>query len=246
MPKSLKEQFKRSVGKIYQRFLKLRGDPHAIAMGLALGVFVGMSPLMGLHSVIAVTAAAVFKWSKVAAILGVFVTNPLTAPVIYPLTYTLGATVLGNPVSLGASGGLNLGDLFHSSPLVLTNLFVGGGIVGLAGGAVSYFVANRAIRRYRKRRQKRAKGDEPFAAVRRRLMRVARRQRRKARRKAKHRQLARNARRPRKRGNPTLPGGPLPIAVYRIRPQPHPRRIGLLMSQAITSRGPSIDPGRMP
>lgn len=240
MPKSLKEKFKRSVAKIYQRFLKLRGDPHAIAMGLALGVFVGMSPLMGLHSVIAITAAAVFKWSKVAAILGVFVTNPLTAPVIYPLTYTLGAALLGNPITLAASGGLNLGDLFHSSPQVLTNLFVGGGIVGLAGGAVSYFVANRAIRRYRRRRRLRAEGDAPFAAVRRRLMRVARRQRRKARRKAKQ-VNARHGRRPRRRGH-----GILPTGVYLLHPYPSLPRVWLPMRRPVAVKGPSIDPGRMP
>lgn len=193
----IKRSVTRSAGRIYQRFLKLRGDPHAIAMGLSLGFFVGMSPLMGLHSVIAVTVAAVFKWSKIAALIGVFVTNPLTAPLIYPLTYTLGAVVLGNPVSLGA-GGLNLGDLFHSSPHVLANLFVGGGLVGLAGGAVSYFLSIRTIRQYRRRRQLRPEGEVPFAAVRRRLMRVARRQRRKAKQrpsKALHRRQGRRSRR---------------------------------------------------
>jgi uncharacterized protein (DUF2062 family) len=244
----MKARFKRSVAKIYRRFLKLRGDPHAIAMGLALGVFVGMSPLMGLHSVIAITVAAVFKWSKVAAILGVFVTNPLTAPVIYPLTYTLGAAVLGNPINLAASGGLNLGDLFHSSPQVLTNLFVGGGIVGLAGGAISYFVANRAIRRYRRRRRLRAEGEAPFAAVRRRLMRVARRQRRKARRKSKHKQVnARPGRRPRRRGHGSLrKHGRLAAGVYLIRPHQLNQRVWLPLGRPAALRGPSVHSGRMP
>lgn len=184
----------RNATRVYQRFLKLRGEPHAIAMGLALGFFVGLSPLMGLHSVIAVAMAALFKWSKIAAIIGVFITNPLTAPFVYPVTYTLGAAVLGNPVSLGA-GGLNLGDVLHSSPQVLANLFVGGGILGLAGGAASYVVAIRTIRRYRRRRQLRADGEAPFAAVRRRLMRVARRQRRRS----KHRQLKKLYQRQRRR-----------------------------------------------
>jgi uncharacterized protein len=203
MYSAFKERLKRSLAKIYQRFLKLRGDPHAIAMGLALGVFVGMSPLMGLHSVIAITVAAVFKWSKIATLIGVFVTNPLTAPVIYPLTYTLGATILGNPVTIGSSGGLNLSDIFQSSSTVLTNLFVGGGIIGLAGGAFSYAIALRTIRRYRQRRALRAGDDVPLAAVRKRLMRVARRQRRKAQRRSKqvNARHSRQGKRPRRRGH---------------------------------------------
>ncbi|MDJ0782253.1 MAG: DUF2062 domain-containing protein [Desulfosarcinaceae bacterium] len=192
MATSIKERLKHSMGILYRRFLKLRGDPHAIAMGLAFGVFVGLTPLMGLHSVIAVAGAALLKWSKIAALIGVFVTNPVTAPLIYPLTYTLGATILGNPVTIASSGGLDLGDLVHSSPQVLSNLFVGGAIVGLAGGAVSYVIALRTIRRYRHRRRRRAEGDAPFAAVRKRLRRVARRQRRRAQRREKHKQARSN------------------------------------------------------
>jgi uncharacterized protein (DUF2062 family) len=242
MVKLSKECIKRNAVRIYQRFLKLRGEPHAIAMGLSLGFFVGLSPLMGLHSVIAVAAAAVFKWSKIAALIGVFVTNPLTAPLIYPLTYTLGAAVLGNPVSLG-SGGLELRDLFHGSPQVLANLFVGGGIIGLAGGAASYFVAIRAIRQYRRRRQVRGDGEAPFAAVRRRLKRVARRQRRKTRQKTAKIHHTHQNRRPRRRRR-----GGLGAGVYGVRPF-HPRRGMLLPLRRINSQwGPSpiAQPGRLP
>jgi uncharacterized protein (DUF2062 family) len=33
--------------KFYRKFLKLRGDPREIALGFALGLFIGMSPIMG-------------------------------------------------------------------------------------------------------------------------------------------------------------------------------------------------------
>jgi uncharacterized protein (DUF2062 family) len=242
MVKLSKARLKRKAIRIYQRFLKLRGEPHAIAMGLSLGVFVGLSPLMGLHSVIAVAAAAVFKWSKIAALIGVFVTNPLTAPLIYPLTYTLGAVVLGNPVSLGG-GGPELRDLFHGSPQMLANLFVGGGIIGLAGGAVSYAVAMRAIRQYRRRRQLRAEGDSPFAAVRRRLKRVARRQRRKTRQKTARARQPHQNRRPRRRRR-----GAIGTGVYAVRPF-HPRRGAPLPLRCVSAHwGPSLiaQTGRLP
>lgn len=231
MVKLSKESIKRNAVRVYRRFLKLRGDPHAIGMGLCLGFFVGMSPLMGLHSVIAVTVAAVFKWSKIAALIGVFVTNPLTAPFIYPLTYTLGAAILGNPVSLGA-GGLDLGAVFHGSPQVLANLFVGGAIIGLAGGAVSYGVAIRAIRQYRRQRELRAHGEHALAAVRRRLRRAARRQRRKARQRASRPHHPRPSQSKRRRGPPVLAAG---------------RRAILMPVRRFASAWvPSIDLRRMP
>ncbi len=50
--------------KPYDRFLKIKGDPREIALGMALGLFVGMSPFMGIQMAVAVFLAAIFKWNK--------------------------------------------------------------------------------------------------------------------------------------------------------------------------------------
>ena len=42
-----------SCKKAYSRFVKIRGNPREIALGFALGLFVGMSPFMGAHTIIA-------------------------------------------------------------------------------------------------------------------------------------------------------------------------------------------------
>ena len=42
----------------YERFLKIRGDPREIALGFALGLFIGMTPFMGFHTASAVFLAA--------------------------------------------------------------------------------------------------------------------------------------------------------------------------------------------
>ena len=80
--------------KVYERFLKIRGDPHEIAMGLALGLFLGMSPTMGIQTPAAILLAALFKWNKISAAIGVWITNPLTAPFVYGLNYYIGAKLL--------------------------------------------------------------------------------------------------------------------------------------------------------
>ncbi|MDP3478975.1 MAG: DUF2062 domain-containing protein, partial [Desulfoprunum sp.] len=36
----------------YLRFLRLKGDPYSLAFGTAIGVFVGLTPTMPLHTAI--------------------------------------------------------------------------------------------------------------------------------------------------------------------------------------------------
>ncbi|MEJ2167919.1 MAG: DUF2062 domain-containing protein [Desulfobacterales bacterium] len=82
------------VRRLYKRFIRIRGNPREIALGFALGVFVGMSPTMGVQTPIAIFLAALCKWSKLSAAIGVWISNPLTAPVLYGVTYITGAKLL--------------------------------------------------------------------------------------------------------------------------------------------------------
>ena len=50
-----------------------------------------MTPTMGIQMPIAIFFAAMLKWSKISAAFGVWITNPLTSPFIYGLTYIVDA-----------------------------------------------------------------------------------------------------------------------------------------------------------
>lgn len=77
------------------RFIRLRGTPDEIAKGVALGIFIGMTPTMGFQMPIALFCAVLLKENKLAAVLGVWITNPVTAPFIYALEYETGRLLLG-------------------------------------------------------------------------------------------------------------------------------------------------------
>lgn len=77
------------------RFLRLHGTPNDIARGFALGIFIGMTPTFGLQMLIAVFFAMLLRENKLAAVLGVWITNPLTAPFIYAAEYETGRVLLG-------------------------------------------------------------------------------------------------------------------------------------------------------
>jgi len=151
---SLYRRLVRILKRIYYRFLRIRGAPRQISLGLALGIFIGMTPFLGFHTVLAVMLAAVFKWSKIAAGAGVFITNPFTAPLIYPVTYKLGAMVTGfsDPSQwrkLFESGGVI--SLVKNSPMILVDLIIGGMIIGLPLAVIVYYAAFTTLSRAKHR-----------------------------------------------------------------------------------------------
>lgn len=76
------------------RFLRLQGSPDEIAKGFALGIFIGMTPTLGFQMAIAIFFAFLLKENKIAAALGVWITNPITAAPIYALEYESGRRLL--------------------------------------------------------------------------------------------------------------------------------------------------------
>jgi len=87
--------FIRQVKLMVVRFVRLRGLPDEIAKGIALGIFIGMTPTFGFQMPIALLFAYLLRENRLAAVLGVWVTNPLTAPFIYAAEYEIGRLLLG-------------------------------------------------------------------------------------------------------------------------------------------------------
>jgi len=52
---------KYNLRELVRRVKKLEGNPHYIAMGMAIGVFVGITPTMPFHTVIAVALALILN-----------------------------------------------------------------------------------------------------------------------------------------------------------------------------------------
>jgi uncharacterized protein (DUF2062 family) len=77
------------------RLLRLRATPEQVARGFSLGLFIGMTPTFGVQMALALLAAILLRENKIAAVLGVWVTNPLTAPFIYAMQYETGRLLLG-------------------------------------------------------------------------------------------------------------------------------------------------------
>ncbi|MFH2092589.1 MAG: DUF2062 domain-containing protein [Pseudomonadota bacterium] len=82
--------FKKKIADYVENIKQLNGDPHYIALGMAIGVFAAITPTIPFHTVLALVLAILFKASKPAAILGVWVSNPLTVFFLYFACYKIG------------------------------------------------------------------------------------------------------------------------------------------------------------
>jgi uncharacterized protein (DUF2062 family) len=126
------------------RFIRLRGLPEEIAKGIALGIFIGMTPTFGFQMLIAVFFAYLFRKNRLAAILGVWVTNPVTAPFIYAIEYEIGRILLGMerarlPLEFSWEAYADLGWN------IMYPLWVGGILIGIVLGLLSYFITLRIV-----------------------------------------------------------------------------------------------------
>ena len=79
------------------RLARIQSEPDAVARGMALGLFIGFTPTFGFQIILALLFAFMLRQNKIATFIGVWVTNPLTAPVIYGLEYEIGRMLLGYP-----------------------------------------------------------------------------------------------------------------------------------------------------
>ena len=142
---------KNNIREFVDRVKNLEGDPHYVAMGMAIGVFIGITPTMPFHTVLAVALAFILRGSKAAAALGVWFGNPITAPIFYWGSYKAGMYLLGKSVPF---------DVKYESILELLNLgmdvtiamIAGGVILGILPGVGSYFITRKIITTIRLRK----------------------------------------------------------------------------------------------
>jgi uncharacterized protein (DUF2062 family) len=122
-----------------------------LALGLAFGVFSGMLPIMPFQIAFAVALALFFKGSKITAVLGTWVSNPLNWYFHYLFSYKIGAYLLGIPEKKGFSiivHAVEEGDRFVSALWKITEaggtiiaaFLLGGIILGILFAFPSYFV----------------------------------------------------------------------------------------------------------
>ncbi|SHI42992.1 hypothetical protein SAMN02745165_00017 [Malonomonas rubra DSM 5091] len=126
------------------RLIRLRVEPDEIARGMALGLFIGMTPTFGVQMFIALFCAMLLRQNKIAALIGVWNTNPLTAPIIYGMEYEVGRLLLGLPrpttqIEFTYEAMKELGWML-ASPLSLGSLVLGIPVAAIGYALTLHFI----------------------------------------------------------------------------------------------------------
>lgn len=148
------------------RLARIRISSHKLALGFAAGAFASFTPFVGLHFMIAALIAIGLRGNIVASAVGTAVGNPVTFPFIWLASYNVGAHLLGlrtrdalSPDVLPAGseeplhwlGGF-AGSMWTTIEPVIVPMLVGGIPLGLACGALCYWLVRKSVEQLHVRR----------------------------------------------------------------------------------------------
>lgn len=72
------------------KILHIDDSPHKIALGLAIGLFIAWTPLLGIHLLMVIALTVLLRANKFAALTSVWVSNIFTIPFVYYPSYLVG------------------------------------------------------------------------------------------------------------------------------------------------------------
>lgn len=145
---------KNTVKNIAARFKQLRGDPHYISMGMAIGVFIGVTPTFPFHTTLALALATILRGSRPAAALGVWFGNPVTMPLFYIGSYKAGMVLLGQALPPVALEQPSLSDLLTLGLDVALAMVAGGALIGILPCIAAYFITHAMVKKINSRQDK--------------------------------------------------------------------------------------------
>ncbi len=138
------------------KFLRLQDDPRKLDWGMALWIFIGITPTIPFDLVSVLFLAPLLRISPVTAVIGIQIMNPLTIPILYLAAFKVGHFFLhrGAPLKLPETYTIaNSLDLLWRGGLALQ---AGGVILAIPPAIASYFLTLWVLKRYRRLQAQRA------------------------------------------------------------------------------------------
>ena len=175
-PKERKGPLRRIASKLLE-IAKEKDPPHKIALGLALGIFIGFLPIMGIQMATVSILAIPLRANLKAALVGVWISNPFTFIPLYYANYLFGRLfVPSTAVTWEEFSGVishasewnwsalrdSLSNLIDMGTDILVPLWVGSAILGVVFGVPTYILTFRFVVRHRAKRAQKARQTHPY------------------------------------------------------------------------------------
>lgn len=147
---------------LLRSILMLDDTAHSIALGTTVGMFIGMTPTVGVQMILvmlfAYAVSPLFRFNRVAALITVYISNPLTVVPIYWFCYKVGALFFGGSRTANDFKRILEYNSFSEWWRTIVELFVNIGkplvvgslLVAALLSAITYPVMVRLVRRFKK------------------------------------------------------------------------------------------------
>jgi uncharacterized protein len=150
--------------------VRQKDTPHRIALGMALGIFVGILPIMGIQMTVVAIIALPLRGNLKAAVAGVWISNPITFLPMYWGYYKFGLlffpsramTMAEFKETIKVAGEWDWGAIGESirrfmdiGADILVPMWVGSAILAVLFSIPTYFVTKWLIIAYRMRKARR-------------------------------------------------------------------------------------------
>ncbi len=112
-------------------------------------MFIGLSPYIGFHTLMAIFASYAFNLPIYPLILGAYITNPLTLVIVYAFLYKLGVIITGVQLSEIDWSNISFSILLHNLKTLFWPLFVGCHVAGIIVSFITYFMVYYIIKKNR-------------------------------------------------------------------------------------------------
>ncbi len=128
------------------QLLHLGDSPERTALAFSIGVFFSFSPFVGLHTVMGLATAFLFKLNRLALLIGVYVNNPWTMAPVASLGTALGFYILGTENKFADVSwntmltGSFWKEMFSDVNNLLLPFFVGNLILSVGAAVLAYWV----------------------------------------------------------------------------------------------------------
>jgi uncharacterized protein len=145
--------------------LNLDDPPERTALAFAIGTFIGFSPLLGLHTILAALVSVVWRLNKLAVLAGSFLSNPWTIAPIIGASWAIGRLIIGSPpvelpqASLSGLFTTEFWGLIAAQWRQLLPFAVGSTILSIVSAAISYPLMVYILRKYRRASPRAASHD---------------------------------------------------------------------------------------
>jgi uncharacterized protein (TIGR03546 family) len=143
---------RRKFKKIIVKLFRLNNTPKEIALGMALGVFIGILPFYGFHTLLVlIVIALVRRANKIAVLAGTNISLPPTLPFITWTAYDIGRFVLQRgypPLCWADFKNISLESIRYR----FYPLFIGSLILGLMLAVLFYFLTYFIVKRIAEKR----------------------------------------------------------------------------------------------